>query len=137
MKMIVCSHAKLAEGMVSAVKLICGENLKIEFLNSYVDDCDIRKELQKILKDENESYCIMTDLFGGSVNQECMKYLNTRNIQLISGVNLAFVVEAAILNENKGLNEESIRELCDNSRNQLIYVNEFLKNNKFSNSDFD
>ncbi len=47
------------------------------------------KEIIDALCDDEE-LIVTTDIFGGSVNNEFMKYLSKSNIHLIAGVNLPF-----------------------------------------------
>ena len=134
MKIIICGHARFSEGIASAQELIAGKMSEVVFLNSYIDGIDFRKEIKALLPDDEEC-CVLTDLFGGSVNQEVMKYLKNKNIHVVAGVNLPLILELVIKNSRESLNEESIRKTVGDSRNQMIYVNDQLKN--ISTDDFD
>lgn len=126
MRLIIATHAKFAEGIVSAAKLIGGGKMEITYINSYVDGHDIEQDLKKALQNEDLEYLVMTDLFGGSVNQECMKYLKSRKMHLVAGVNLPFVLEALIKNSTGCLDSNMLSEMIRESRKQLVLVNDFI-----------
>lgn len=54
---------------------------------------------------------IFTDLFGGSVNNEFMKYISNPQIRLIAGMNLALVITAMSIVEMKNNAAEVEEEL--------------------------
>ena len=54
---------------------------------------------------------MLTDLFGGSVNNEFMKYISNPQIRLIAGMNLALVITAMSISEMKNNAAEVEEEL--------------------------
>ena len=83
-KFLLASHAYLAKGMKSSLELILGEQECVDVLCAYTDEqYDIKVEIEKkltALQPEDE-LIVITDLFGGSVNNEFTSLLtNTDKI---------------------------------------------------------
>ena len=71
-KILLASHGYLAQGMKSSLEILMGANDRIECLCAYVDD-DTRDVAALIdawmeSKDPADSWFVVTDIFGGSVN---------------------------------------------------------------------
>ena len=126
MKILICGHSRFAEGVESAQELIAGKIEDVSFLKTYVDDKDFKKQLAEIINDSDE-WCILTDLFGGSVNQEVMQYLKQTNINVVTGVNLPLILEIVLANKQGQLDKNAISSIVENSKDQIIYVNDRLK----------
>ncbi|NSW26112.1 PTS N-acetylglucosamine transporter subunit IIBC, partial [Enterococcus faecalis] len=102
-----------------------------------IDNISIESQILKSLKDfsKDEQIFVFTDLLGGSVNQEFVKQLSESKIELITGVNLPLIITIILqLGENK-LSKESIHEAIEEARNQLIYVNDYLKAQEMDEDD--
>ena len=126
MKIVICSHAKMAEGVFSALRLIGGEHKDVQYLNAYTENSDFKNDLRNLIVDDDTEYCIITDLLGGSVNQEVMQYLRKKNVYIVTGMNLPLVLQLVIENEATGLNAESIKQAVQEARQQIVFVNEII-----------
>lgn len=139
-KILVATHAKFAEGIVSAINLILGEQENLHYINAYVDEIPFNEKLENFLAEEisdEDKLIIFTDLFGGSVNQTSLRYLTRENIYLISGVNLPVLLEAIMLDDDS-VTEAKLKELVNSCKEQIIFANDEVKNlNKVSDDDFD
>ena len=78
--------------------------------------------------DKDEQIIILTDLVGGSVNQECAKLLGEYKIKLISGVNFPLLLYIALCGKRQ-VTDEMIRNLIVEAKEQIVFVNDMLKNN--------
>ena len=63
---------------------------------------------------------MLSDLYGGSVNQKMYMYLERENTYLISGVNLALVLELCMVEE---VSKECLEQLVEQSRTMQRVVN--------------
>ena len=131
-KFLLASHAYLAKGMKSSLELILGEQERVDVLCAYTDEqYDIKVEIEKkltALQPEDE-LIVITDLFGGSVNNEFTSLLtNTdKKIYLISGMNLALVMNL-VVNKDEDVDIESmIKDCMEESKGMMIYCNDLLK----------
>ena len=83
------------------------------------------KEIIDALCDDEE-LIVTTDIFGGSVNNEFMKYLSKSNIHLIAGVNLPLLFEL-IMNLESENTVQMIETAVKNARKQLQYCNRLIQ----------
>ncbi|EJE4563077.1 MULTISPECIES: PTS sugar transporter subunit IIA [Enterococcaceae] len=129
MRKIICfSHGNLARGMTETVKMIAGNFDNIDYYCAYVrEDEDIEKEIDRIILEnqENELF-IVSDIFGGSVNNEWIKRINKgEKIHLIAGMNLAFVIELLVLiNDSKMKGAEVVQKAMTSARENFVYCNQ-------------
>ena len=66
---------------------------------------------------------------GGSVNQNCSQLIKRKNINVITGVNLALVL-SIILDPSKQLKKQKIQELIAQAKNQIVYMNDYNSENE-------
>ena len=68
---------------------------------------------------EDDQVILLSDLYGGSVNQQMYMYLTKPNTMLVAGVNLALVLELTALDS---ITEEGLERLVEQSRQALKVV---------------
>ena len=122
---IVATHGKFAEGIVNSAELIMGKIKDIEAINCYCEeDVSANQIIEKKVKEfdyANKHLLVITDLLGGSVNNEFMKYINEYPFILIAGLNLALLLE--IIMRRDHLNQEEIDEAIEKSKHYTICCN--------------
>ena len=139
MRRIICiSHGNLAKGMTETAKIIVGDFKNIDYYCAYSkEDEDIEREINRIIEEnhENELF-VISDIFGGSVNNEWMKKINKdKNIHLIAGMNLAFVIELLVLiGDSQMKGDEAILMAMKSATEGFIYCNQLKMN--ISEDDF-
>lgn len=118
------SHGHLASGALSALKVLVGNKSNISAMDCYVDNSfDLQKAVKKVITDhEKEELIVVTDLFGGSVNNEFMQYL-TDKVFLIAGMNLPFLLELTVNLDSTLSTKEIIQNALNASANSLKFCN--------------
>lgn len=127
-KFLLASHGNLADGMYSSVKIIMGEQSNISTLCAYVkENFDLKKEVSKIINGLSceDKLIVITDVFGGSVNNEFMTSLKNKNIYLISGLNLPLVIELITNQDNEDI-DSLINSALENSKDSICYCNKVI-----------
>ena len=75
-KIIIASHGRFAEGIMDSLKMIAGEQDHVEPLCAYIDrSVDYSARIRQLVADhdyEKQALLVITDLLGGSVNNEFM-----------------------------------------------------------------
>lgn len=92
---ILASHGTFAEGIYQSIKIIVGEQPNVYRICAYTEGTiEISKQLQEVLEKipERDEIIACTDMFGGSVNNEMMRYLGRKNMHLIAGMNLPLLL---------------------------------------------
>lgn len=132
---IIASHGKLASGFANTLELIMGKCDNLEILCGYVNDDNIEEQISFIMnKHRNDELIVITDLFGGSINNIFMQYLGRTNFYLIAGMNLSLIMEIVCCLEQDNLqamlntainNAKSSIKLCNNISNFDTNIDDF------------
>ena len=122
MKLLLGSHGQMASGIKSSLQVLVGTDAeKITVIDAYTEGVSIDKELEEFFSalDDSEEVLMLSDLYGGSVNQKMYLYLERPNTYLITGVNLALVIELLLKEE---LDKETILDVIDQAKNAMVLV---------------
>ena len=132
-KILIASHGHFASGVKSTIELIFGEREDITAIDCYVDDEQPKDKIGRYIDslDEEDRLVICTDITGGSVNQLMVPYVMRPHTYLVSGVNIAFMVELALAPEMP--DSEELRAMLERARQQMVLVNDNLS----QDDDFD
>jgi fructoselysine/glucoselysine PTS system EIIA component len=129
-RFLIASHGRFAEGIYDSLRMIMGEQKNVATLCAYVDHKkDIKEEVKQIIASlaANEELIVITDLFGGSVNNEFMRYLSDWRIHLISGLNLPLLIELVGSAEDELPTNEWLLQKVNSTKNTIQYCNELLR----------
>ena len=122
-KIIIASHGKLAQGMKNTIEFFGGSG--IECIEQTMTDTGFEVKVKEILSKYKDDNCIVfTDLYGGSVNQCFFKNLKDYKFHLITGMNLAVILECVLASVE--INDEFIKDAIEMSKNQFCYMNDLL-----------
>ena len=133
LKLFLASHGHMASGMKNSVEILCRSCDNLTVFDAYVDQDSVADHLDVFYKTvtPEDKVVLMSDLYGGSVNQQMYLYLDRGNTTLVAGVNLAFVLELAVREE---ISLEEIVQLVEQSRTMLRIVE---KENSDTNNEED
>lgn len=125
---IIATHSYLANGYQSSICFFDKTVSNVHFINAYIDDQNnFTNKLKQLLnKFSAEQVFVLTDLPGGSVNKEAISLLEKYNCKVVSGINLPLVLEL-VLSTDKKFSDEKIRSVVKQAQEQLIFVNDLLK----------
>ena len=114
-----------------------GERENVYAIDMYVDDQTLEEKINYIFTRANlteDNTIILTDIFGGSVNQKVIKMFNLEKTKVITGMNLPLALELLTLSDNQ-ISDEKLRSIVADTRNQVDYVNDLMSEQTF-NDDF-
>ena len=124
---LIASHGEYAAGLTSAVCRLAGENPDVTALCAYTDETPLETRMQKIMAGhEAETWIIMTDLLGGSVNQYMMRSLLKPNCHILAGVNLELILNVLKLEETDDLAAD-LQRCVSEAQSRICYVNSFIQ----------
>lgn len=123
-KIIIAGHGNFAEGIQSSLELIMGMQDCITTLCTYLDFENVEEKVDNMMKEihESDEIVILTDLFGGSVNNFFLRYLEKGNVHLIAGTNLLLLIEIVCHINDADLNKV-IEDALYNVRSSIVYCN--------------
>lgn len=121
LKIFISSHGHFASGIKSSVEILMGPNPRVTVFDAYVNQDSVQEHLDAFYETvgEDDKVLLLSDLYGGSVNQVMYTYLTRPNTRLVAGVNLALVLELAVREE---VSDAELEELVEQSRTMLRIV---------------
>ena len=120
---LLCTHSTLAEGFERAVMMIVRAAPSLEIL-CFEDGCSIETLMEQMRKkperfrQANETYCIVTDLFGASPFNAAMQVCAKEAGFVVTGVNLALLLELLTLPASK-MTQERLKTLIEQAQDQI------------------
>lgn len=127
-KIILASHGRFASGIHSSLELICGQKAAIETLDCYLEeDFDLTKTVDEVMDCyAGQKLLVITDIFGGSVNNEFLRYSSRSDFYLVAGLNLPFLIELITRLEVVELDKDLIQETLQNSKESIQLCNDLF-----------
>ena len=121
-KLVVVGHGNFPSGVLSSVSLLVGENENIIGLDLDANETHegFEKKLKEIL-DNNDKVIVLADLTGGAPHQITARLIlesSKLNQYIISGINLALVVDLAMKCCLGEVEDEDIQSELSNSINE-------------------
>lgn len=130
MKIILVSHGKLAKGMKDTVEMIAGQQESLEAYEAYEngtsDDSFINDLKNSLASSKNDDVIIVTDVLGGSVNNEATQLLKDHpNLTILTGMNLPLII-TLVTTVNSGISDEKVSEAIDEGKKGVLSVNKLM-----------
>ena len=118
-----------SSGIKESVELLSGARDNVHDLSMFVDGrMDVAEEAQKLLAgmSADDDVVVCTDLFGGSVNNEFTKIVQTRpNTHLVTNMNLPLLIQLLFVPDSTPI-DEAIRQIVEADDTKVKYVNDLL-----------
>ncbi|BCA85672.1 PTS fructose transporter subunit IIA [Enterococcus saigonensis] len=133
---ILASHGELSQGLKQTAEMILGPANNIYALSAYRDEDEpIEKQTQQLVtKLGTKNLFILTDILGGSVNNEMLSLLKENpEIHLITGMNLPLVI--SIATQVGKISSEDLQTIIIESQNSLIDCSRLLQTTKKGGDD--
>jgi len=127
-KFLIATHGTFASGVKSSLEIIIGATENLFLMQAYVEDNkSLEEEIIAILEQlgDDEELIVFSDLLGGSVTNQILRYGLRDNVHVIAGFNLGLVIEI-LLAETETPAEQMICEAIANAKEQMVYVNKLL-----------
>ncbi len=122
-RIVLTAHGALAHGLLAAAELICGPlpNVVAVPLEAADSPESFGDRLRAAMGDPAEPVLVLTDLRGGTPhNVACTVVRDHPRAALVSGINLAIVIEAATSLES--LDDAALDRLVAAGRDNLVAV---------------
>ena len=131
--MILVTHGRLATEFVAALEHVVGAQTQIAAICIGADD-DMEERRQDILRsiadvDSGDGAVLLTDMFGGTPSNLAMTFIETNQIEVITGVNLPMLIKLASLRSSQDLLAVA-REMRDHGRSAIWVASDLLRGDK-------
>ncbi|WP_086335254.1 PTS sugar transporter subunit IIA [Enterococcus mundtii] len=126
---ILASHGRFASGILHSLELICGKKQSVVAIDCYVEETfDLTTTVDTLMQTYKHSEVIViTDIFGGSVNNEFLRYIQQPNFYLIAGLNLPLLIELTTQFQRRGAISETIHQTLANSKEMIQFCNDSVE----------
>lgn len=126
---ILVTHGLFGEELLKSAEMIVGKQDEIDTvsmessssLGAVADKIEIA-----IKKYEDYGAIIFTDMFGGSPSNVSMAYLGSKNIEVVSGVNLPMLIKAFSMRKENISISRICRECADSAKESIIVAGDLL-----------
>lgn len=121
---IIATHATLAGGFADVIRFFKADLENVQYINAYVESQEFEKEFRACLTQvQGDNVVVLTDIMGGSVNQVATRLMPEFGYQLVTGINLALLLELVFIPDD--ITGEMIAELVSRAKEQLVHMNTF------------
>jgi mannose PTS system EIIA component len=122
---VVVTHGRLAEELVSAARTIHGElpGLVAVPLGWGDDAATASSAIGRAVEDAGGDVLVLTDMFGGTPTNLSLPYLSAK-VEIVTGVNLPMIIKAASLREGELV--QVARAVRDQGKGAIYVASEIL-----------
>lgn len=132
---VLVTHGEFATGIVTSLELVYGKSENLETVT--IHSSETLKEIIKNIQDkitgfnDNLPTVIITDIAGGSTTQAALEILSSNeNTYLLTGLSLGLLLEVVLadMTDSDEENKEILREIIENTRQTINFVNDLSEN---------
>jgi fructoselysine and glucoselysine-specific PTS system IIA component len=127
-KFLIATHGHFAKGIQSSLEIIVGATENVFTIEAYVNgNRSIEDEVNEILKEvkDDDELIVFTDLLGGSITNQVLKFALRDNVHVVSGLNLPLLIDV-ILSDTETPIREILENSISNAKEQIVYVNKLI-----------
>ena len=133
---VIVTHCQLGEALIGAAEFIMGsqpESLESVSIDLNESAEKLRNKISQGIKNVKgqEGVLILTDMFGGTPSNLSYSFLEEGRIEVLSGVNLPILIQAASMREKMKL-DELATSLESFGKKSISLASGILKGNKRS-----
>ena len=130
--LLVVTHGDLGESLLKSIAIISGEVKGSASVGLYHGDSPVRlrEEIQDKVKklDTGDGVLVLVDFYGGTPGNEVMKLLTTNEMKVLSGVNMAMLLEIVVNREFSTDVEALAKTALQSGKESLQDLNEVYNN---------
>lgn len=133
---VIVTHCQLGEALIEAAEFIIGErpgSLESVSIDLSENAEKLRNKISQGIKkvERQEGVLILTDMFGGTPSNLSYSFLEEGRIEVLSGVNLPVLIQAANMREKMKL-DQLASNLESFGKKSISLASGILKGNKRS-----
>jgi PTS system mannose-specific IIA component len=133
---VIVTHCQLGEALIEAAEFIIGErpgSLESVSIDLSENAEKLRNKISQEIKkvEGQEGVLILTDMFGGTPSNLSYSFLEEGRIEVLSGVNLPILIQAADMREKMKL-DQFAANLESFGKKSISLASGILKGNKRS-----
>jgi PTS system mannose-specific IIA component len=106
---LVVSHGKLAEALISSVQFLVGILERVKGISIWPEDGkeEVKDRIQKGVKevDDGDGVVILTDVLGGTPTNLSLSVLEDEKVEVVTGVNMPMLLTLLSYRKDRSLGE--------------------------------
>jgi mannose PTS system EIIA component len=106
---IVVSHGRLAEALISSVEFLVGNLQKIKGVSIWPRDKEkeVKERIQQkmIEVDDGDGVVILTDVLGGTPTNVSLSFLKDEKVEVVTGMNMPMLLTLSSYRKGRSLRE--------------------------------
>jgi PTS system mannose-specific IIA component len=106
---LVVSHGRLAEALISSVEFLVGELKRIKGLSIWPKESkkEIKHRIQQKMAeiDDGDGVVILTDIMGGTPTNIALSFLEDEKVEVLTGVNMPMLLTLSSYRKGRSLKE--------------------------------
>ena len=126
---VVVSHGKLAEALVSVTEHVVGKQTQIKAIGIEPDDDEeeARRRIQEAIKevDSGKGVVVLTDMFGGTPSNLAISVMKQGGVDVVAGVNLPMMIKLTSIRGTMPL-EEAVTQAQEAARKYINVAGNLL-----------
>ena len=128
---VLMSHGNMAKGMLHTLTMFFGKEipqLAVVVLDEQDDPQLLDERIKAAIDEVDDGHGVVgfCDLTGGTPFNRCARMISDQ-FHVISGINLAMVMELLSIRDQKQIAEIDMQALVEAGRNGMLYLNERLR----------
>lgn len=127
---VIVSHGQLGKELIATAEMIVGKipNITSVSIDVTSDVETSREQIRQAIKSVNNGagVIIFTDMFGGTPSNISLSFLDEANIEVITGVNLAMLLQLATSSKAEPF-QQIVQSLKQRGQENIHIASEFLK----------
>jgi PTS system mannose-specific IIA component len=127
---VVISHGRMATELLAAAEIIVGkiENIASVDIDPKMGMEEITRATEAAMKsvDRGKGVILLTDMFGGTPSNIGLSFLGTRQVEVVTGVNLPMMVKLPMVRQSMELHDLA-RHLQEYGQRNIMVPGEMLK----------
>ena len=131
---VVVTHGQLATELVNAAEMIVGDLPQFTAVSiGWHDDVnDAREEIAQAIERVrgDGGVLLLTDMFGGTPSNLAMTFIDTNQVEVITGVNLPMLIKLAGQAKSSSDLLAVARDMREHGRNAIWVASDFLRSEK-------
>lgn len=131
-KFLIAAHGSFSSGIKSSLDIIIGKMENVYIIDAYVDgNKSIEDELNAILGNvqADDELLVFSDLMGGSITNQILRYGLRENVHVVSGMNLPLLIDIMLADADTPV-KDVIENAISIAREQVVYVNTIINKEK-------
>lgn len=127
---VIVSHGQLGKELIATAEMIVGKipNITSVSIDVTSDVETSREQIRQAIKSVNNGagVVIFTDMFGGTPSNISLSFLDEANIEVITGVNLAMLLQLSTSSKAEPF-QQIVQSLKQRGQENIHIASEFLK----------